>query len=217
MLHNAAARVGGLDISFVPGEGGRATTEMLRETRTVFFLEADELDMSVRPADAFNIYIGTHGDVGAHHAHVILPSATYTEKAGTYVNTEGRVQLGQRAAFPPGQAKETWAIMRALSDTLGRKLPFDSLAQMREQMYAEHDHLEMIGFVERADPSAIDALAAREGGEAFDAPFTSPVRDFYLTNPDRPRLGRDGGVLRDAAERFGSARSRRVPGGGRVA
>ena len=183
VLHNAAARVGGLDIGFVPGEGGRATAEILRATRTVFFLEADELDMSVRPADAFNVYIGTHGDVGAHHAHVILPSATYTEKAGTYVNTEGRVQLGQRAAFPPGQSKETWAIMRALSDTLGRRLPFDSLAQMRAEMYAQHDHLDMIGLLEQADVAGVDALASREGGSKVDAPFVSPVRDFYLTNP----------------------------------
>ena len=203
VLHNAASRVGGLDIGFVPGagtgEGGLSTEDMLRDVRTMFFLEADELDMRQRPHGAFNIYVGTHGDVGAHHAHVILPSATYTEKSGTYVNAEGRVQLGQRAAFPPGEAKETWAIMRALSDVLGRRLPFDSLDAMRRQMHAEHEHLDMVGLLEEADSAGVEALAARTGGEPSDAPFRSAVDDFYLTNP----IARASKVMAECSQMLG--------------
>ena len=205
VLHHAAARVGGLDIGFVPGEGGTDTARMLRETKTLFLLEADELDMTARPTGAFNIYIGTHGDLGAHHADVILPSATYTEKSGTYVNTEGRVQLGQRAAFPPGEAKETWAIMRALSDVLGHRLPFDSLSAMREQMYAAHEHLEMVDLVEepRAEAvnAALDAMASREGGELSSEPFRSAVEDFYLTNP----IARASKVMAECSQTLGVA------------
>ena len=98
----------------------------------LFLLGADEIDMA-RIGDAFVVYIGTHGDAGAHRADVILPGAAYTEKSGTYVNTEGRVQMTNRAGFAPGEAKEDWAILRALSDVLGKQLPFDSLAQLRAQ------------------------------------------------------------------------------------
>ncbi|MBN9067101.1 MAG: NADH-quinone oxidoreductase subunit G, partial [Rhizobiales bacterium] len=128
VLHNAAARVGGLDIGLVPGEGGKDVAGMMGSALDVLFLlGADELDMNA-VGDAFTVYIGTHGDAGAHRADVILPGSAYTEKSGTYVNTEGRVQMTNRAGFAPGQAKEDWAILRALSDVLGHKLPFDSLS-----------------------------------------------------------------------------------------
>ena len=181
MLHNAAARVGGLDIGFVPGEGGKDVAGMLGGTDVLFLLGADELDLSAA-SSAFVVYIGTHGDAGAHRADVILPAAAYTEKSGTYVNTEGRVQMTSRAGFAPGDAREDWAILRALSDVLGKKLPFDSLAQLRASLHAAHPHLAQID--EIAAGSADDvAKAAKIGGKVLKAAFASPVKDFYLTNP----------------------------------
>jgi NADH-quinone oxidoreductase subunit G len=181
VLHNAAARVGGLDIGFVPGEGGKSVAEMLGGTDVLFLLGADELDLA--PAsNAFVVYIGTHGDAGAHRADVVLPAAAYTEKSGTYVNTEGRVQQTTRAGFAPGEAREDWAILRALSDVLGKKLPFDSLAQLRTALYASHPHLARVDQI--APGSAEDvAKAAKIGGRVSKAAFASPVKDFYLTNP----------------------------------
>ena len=118
MLHTAASRVGALDLGFVPGEGGMNAAEMAKAGAldVLFLLGADEIDV---PPGAFVVYIGTHGDSGAHRADVILPGAAYPEKSGIYVNTEGRVQMANRAAFPPGDAREDWAILRALSDVLG--------------------------------------------------------------------------------------------------
>jgi NADH-quinone oxidoreductase subunit G len=114
---------------------------------------------------------------------VILPGAAYTEKSATYVNLEGRVQMANRAGFPPGDAREDWAILRALSDVLGKRLPYDSLAALRKAMYAEHPHLAAVGQVEASDAAAtLDILAALPGEGAKGA-FSSPVADFYLTNP----------------------------------
>ena len=126
VLHTAAARVGALDLGFVPGDGGLDAQSMAKAggLDVLFNLGADEIDVA---PGAFVIYQGTHGDRGAHRADVILPGATYTEKPGLYVNTEGRVQLAERANFPPGDAREDWAILRALSAVLGKTLPFDSL------------------------------------------------------------------------------------------
>ncbi|MFN3834250.1 MAG: NADH-quinone oxidoreductase subunit NuoG, partial [Allorhizobium sp.] len=121
VLHTAASRVGALDLGFVPGEGAVAAGQMLSSLDVVFLLGADELDFSGKTAKCV-VYIGSHGDNGAHYADVILPGATYTEKSGTWVNTEGRVQMGNRAGFAPGEAREDWAILRALSDVLGKKL-----------------------------------------------------------------------------------------------
>src|SRR5690606_28331902 len=134
VLHTAAARVGGLDLGFVPGEGGKDVAGMMGALDVLFLLGADEFDMK-QIGSAFTVYIGSHGDAGAHRADVILPGATYTERSGTYVNTEGRVQLANRAGFAPGDAKEDWAILRALSDVLGKRLPFDSLTQLRAKLY----------------------------------------------------------------------------------
>jgi NADH-quinone oxidoreductase subunit G len=181
VLHTAAARVGGLDLGFVPGKGGRTAAEMLGQTEVLFLLGADELDMK-KIGSAFVVYIGTHGDAGAHRADVILPGAAYTEKSGIYVNTEGRVQQTNRAGFAPGEAKEDWAILRALSDVLGKKLPFDSLAQLRSKLYADHPHFAAIDMIAPSDAGAI-AAAARLGGRLGKGAFASPVKDFYLTNP----------------------------------
>ncbi|MFP1631402.1 NADH-quinone oxidoreductase subunit NuoG [Zhengella sp. ZM62] len=182
MLHTAAARVGGLDIGFVPGEGGKDVAGMLGGAMDVLFLlGADEFDMG-QIGGAFTVYIGTHGDAGAHAADVILPAAAYTEKSGTYVNTEGRVQMTARAGFAPGDAKEDWAILRALSDVLGKKLPFDSLSQLRKALYEVHPHLAAIDEIAETGTGGIEALA-KKGGRLNKAPFVSPVADFYLTNP----------------------------------
>jgi NADH-quinone oxidoreductase subunit G len=181
VLHTAAARVGGLDIGFVPGEGGKDVAGMLGGSDVLFLLGADELDLA-KAGDAFVVYVGTHGDAGAHRADVILPAAAYTEKSGTYVNTEGRVQMTNRAGFAPGDAREDWAILRALSDVLGKKLPFDSLAQLRARLHADHPHLREIDAIAPGTAEHV-AAAARLQGTTARTGFASPVADFYLTNP----------------------------------
>jgi NADH-quinone oxidoreductase subunit G len=181
VLHTAAARVGGLDIGFVPDDGGKDVAGMLGAMEVLFLLGADELDMG-RTGDAFVVYVGTHGDAGAHRADVILPASAYAEKSGTYVNTEGRVQMTNRAGFAPGEAREDWAILRALSDVLGKRLPFDSLAQLRGKLYADYPHLAGIDQIAAGDPADIARVAAL-GGELGRAAFVSPVKDFYFTNP----------------------------------
>ena len=181
VLHTAAARVGGLDIGFVPGDGGKDISAMLGDADVLFLLGADEIDMA-KVGSGFAIYIGTHGDAGAHRADVILPASAYTEKSGTYVNTEGRVQMTGRAAFAPGDAKEDWAILRALSDVLGHKLPFDSLGQLRTKLYSEFPHLARIDEIEAGDPNDVARIAGT-GGRTGKSAFASPVKDFYLTNP----------------------------------
>jgi len=186
VLHTAASRVGGLDIGFVPASGGLDTAGMVKaagagELDVLFLLGADEIDTEALGA-AFVVYIGTHGDQGAHRADVILPAAAYTEKSGTYVNTEGRVQLSNRASFPPGDAREDWAILRALSDVVGHRLPYDSLAELRRTLYAAYPHLQMIDHVEPAGLGDVAALASSAGSLASTA-FRNPIADFYLTNP----------------------------------
>jgi NADH-quinone oxidoreductase subunit G len=181
VLHTAAARVGGLDLGFVPGEGGKTAAEMLMGTDVLFLLGADEMDFSAKTV-GFTVYIGSHGDEGAHGADVILPAATYTEKSGTWVNTEGRVQMGNRAGFAPGDAREDWAIIRALSDVLGKRLPFDSLSELRAKLYAAHPHFAEIDTIAPGASGEIAALA-QKAGEMAKSVFASPVKDFYLTNP----------------------------------
>jgi NADH-quinone oxidoreductase subunit G len=145
----------------------------------IFALSVDEIDIG---AGAFVVYIGTHGDRGAHRADVILPSATYTEKSGTYVNTEGRVQMTRRAAFPVGEAKEDWAILRALSDVLGQTLPFNNLSQLRQKLYEAYPHLAQLNVLPSATQINLSALSAKTG-QVSSQPFVSTIRDFYLTNP----------------------------------
>jgi NADH-quinone oxidoreductase subunit G len=180
VLHASASMVGALDIGFVPGENGLDTAAMVNGGVDVLFnLGADEIDI---PAGPFVVYQGTHGDKGAQRADVILPGAAYTEKSATYVNTEGRPQLANRAVFAPGEAKEDWAIARALSDVLGKTLPFDSLSQLRAALYAAHPHLAAIDTVTPADPATIVKMV-KASTKVSKAPFVETVTDFYLTNP----------------------------------
>ncbi len=180
VLHTAAARVGGLDIGFVPGDSGLTAAAMASGgVDVLFLLGADEIEVESR---AFVVYIGTHGDRGAQRADVILPGAAYTEKTGIYVNTEGRVQMADRATFPPGDAREDWAILRALSEVVGSKLPYDSLAQLRSALFKAFPHLGRIGEVVPGNSEDVRKLAMR-GGAMEKAPFRSPIEDFYLTNP----------------------------------
>ncbi|MDZ7823791.1 MAG: NADH-quinone oxidoreductase subunit NuoG [Ahrensia sp.] len=183
VLHTAASRVGGLDLGFVPtGSDALDTTTAIKQADVLFLMGADELDLSSRKAGSTTIYMGTHGDVGAHHADIILPASAYTEKSATYVNTEGRVQMTNRAGFAPGDAKEDWAILRALSDVLGLRLPFDSLQQLRAKLYETHPHFAAIDQIVVGDGSPIAALA-KKGGRLGKSAFASSVKDFYLTNP----------------------------------
>src|SRR5690348_9850632 len=181
VLHTAASRVGGLDIGFVPGEGGLKAAEMgaYGTLDLLFLLGADEIGIA---PSAFVVYIGTHGDRGAQRADVILPGATYTEKSAIYVNTEGRVQMAARAAFPPGDAREDWAIIRALSDVMKQRLPYDSLSALRVALFKAYPHLRRIDTVETPEPAAIAALSSL-GGAPEKTPFRCAIGDFYQTNP----------------------------------
>nr|CAD6612808.1 NADH-quinone oxidoreductase subunit G [Rhizobium sp. TCK] len=181
VLHTAASRVGALDLGFVSGAKGVNAADMLANMDVLFLLGADELDFS-RKGAKFTVYIGSHGDNGAHHADVILPAATYTEKSGIWVNTEGRVQMGNRAGFPPGEAREDWAIIRALSDVLGKKLPFDSLPALRAQLYAAYPHFADLDEIAPGHVADVATLG-QKAGEMSKSAFASPIKDFYLTNP----------------------------------
>jgi NADH-quinone oxidoreductase subunit G len=184
VLHTAAARVGGLDLGFVPGKGGLAAADMVKKGAldVLFLLGADEIDLS--ETDAFVVYLGSHGDRGAHRADVILPGAAYTEKPGLYVNTEGRVQMANRVVFPKGEAREDWAILRALSERLGSVLPYDSLDQLRAKLFADHPTFGQVDYAPgAASAKGFDLSKLGKAGKLTAAPFASPVADFYLTNP----------------------------------
>ncbi|GAK71124.1 NADH-quinone oxidoreductase subunit G [Agrobacterium rubi TR3 = NBRC 13261] len=181
VLHTAAARVGGLDIGFVPADKSANAASIAASSEVLFLLGADEIDLSAKTAE-LTVYIGSHGDAGAMAADVILPGAAYTEKSGIWVNTEGRVQMGNRAGFAPGEAREDWAILRALSDVLGHKLPFDSLSALRAQLYIAHPHFADADEIAVSDVAAIETLATQVS-TLNKAGFASPVKDFYLTNP----------------------------------
>ena len=181
VLHSAASRVGALDLGFVPGQGGLTARQMAAfgTLDVLLLLGVDEIDVA---PGAFVIYIGTHGDRGASRADVVLPGAAYPEKSVIYLNTEGRVQMTTRASFPPGDAREDWAILRALSDVLKNRLPYDSLAALRQAAFKAHPHLMRIGQVTPADAADIQKLAAL-GGTADKTPFAASVDDYYFTNP----------------------------------
>jgi NADH-quinone oxidoreductase subunit G len=178
VLHTGAARVGGLDMGFT---GARSARDLVAKggADLLFLLGADELDLT--KTKAFTVYLGTHGDAGAHRADVILPGAAYTEKNGLYVNTEGRVQMGERAVFPKGEGREDWSILRALSERLGATLPYDSLDQLRVKLFADHPTFGRIDYV--PPPATFDLGAVGADGDLIDVPFLSPVRAFHLTNP----------------------------------
>jgi NADH-quinone oxidoreductase subunit G len=182
VLHRAAARVGGLDLGFLPGLGGRDVAGMLAGCASgdidfFYLLGADEIDLA-NSGSAFVVYQGHHGDRGAARADVVLPGAAYTEKDATYVNTEGRAQRGRRAVFPPGEAREDWTILRALSGALGNPLAFDSLPELRRQMRAAHPTL---GDLDRTPKAAWGSFGAI--GPIAATPFVYPVTDFYQTDP----------------------------------
>jgi NADH-quinone oxidoreductase subunit G len=186
VLHHAASRVAGLDLGFLPAKGGMDTAGILKAAKAgkldmVYLLGADELDMAAL-GKTFVVYQGTHGDAGAHRADVILPGAAYTEKSAIYVNTEGRPQMTERAVFPPGDAREDWAIIRALSAQLGSPLGYDSLTELRSAMFADHNHLAMIDEISHdgtLDLKKLSSGATRVGNQAFG----QAVADFYLSNP----------------------------------
>jgi NADH-quinone oxidoreductase subunit G len=181
ILHTAASRVGALDLGFTPAQGGLDAAHMAKAGAMdlLFLLGADEI--AIEPG-AFVVYLGSHGDRGAHRADVILPGAAYTEKSGLYVNTEGRVQLASRVVFPPGDAREDWAILRALSGVVGHALPFDSLAQLRKKLVEAHPHFARIDQIEAGNPADVGRLAGQPA-VAMKDPFVNAIADFYLTNP----------------------------------
>ena len=184
VLHTAASRVGGLDMGFVPSEGGFTAPQMVQKGAldVLFLLGADEIDTSA--SDAFVVYLGSHGDRGAARADVILPGAAYTEKSGIYVNTEGRVQIASRAVFPKGEGKEDWAILRALSERLGHKLPYDSLEQLRRALMSDHPTFGQVDYVAgHTTAGSFDLSKVGESGDPSSAPFKNAVEDFYMTNP----------------------------------
>ena len=171
VLHFAASRVGAMDLGCTT-EGG--VDAAVAGADVVYNLGSDEMDIAAGP---FVIYQGSHGDRGAHRADVILPGAAYTEENGLFVNTEGRPQMAQRAGFAPGEAKENWAILRALSAELEATLPYDSLAQLRQAMVEDVPHLALI------DQIPQNAWAAVMGGELGKGDFGVAISDYYLSNP----------------------------------
>ena len=182
VLHTEASAVGALEVGFEPQDGGKDIAAMQKGgVDVLFLLGADELAFDAF-AESFKVYIGSHGDAGAHHADVILPASTYTEKSGLYINTEGRVQAAMRANFAPGEAKEDWAILRALSGVLGYTLPFNSLSQLRAKLFEAYPDLQVLDTCLEGDPAAIEALA--KGAKAVKGQaLVSPIVDYYLTNP----------------------------------
>jgi NADH-quinone oxidoreductase subunit G len=202
-LHRAAGRVGALDLGFVPGEGGRDLEGILDgagkgEIEIVYLLAADEIDMS-RLGSAFVIYQGHHGDAGAHRADVILPGAAYTEKNATYVNTEGRAQMARLSVFPPGDAREDWKIVRALAETLGKTLPYDSLGQVRRRLAEAAPVFRAIDSVTPAEPATFAAT-----GKVDDAPFAMPIENYYMTDP----ISRVSPTMAKCTEDFGVGETR---------
>ena len=184
ILHTAAARVGAMDVGAVTDRGMEAAAE----ADVIYNLGADEVEIA---PGAFVIYQGSHGDRGAHRADVILPAAAWTEEHGLFVNTEGRPQLALRAGFAPGEAKENWAILRALSAELGAALPWNSLAQLRQALVKDVPHLKKIDAVPENDWQPLDA------GSLGDASFSTAIADFYLTNP----IARSSEVMADLSRR----------------
>ena len=183
VLHTAAARVGGLDLGFVPGPNGRDVAAMLDGgVDVLWLLAADEFDTGRIGPDTFVIYQGHHGDAGAARADVILPGAAYTEKSGTWVNTEGRAQRGFQAVHPPGEAREDWRILRALGAHLGHTLPYDTIEAVRTRLEQANPVFANIGFLPRfgaADPAAPAGDPAGMG----DADFAPVIRDYHRTDP----------------------------------
>jgi NADH-quinone oxidoreductase subunit G len=182
VLQTAAARAGGMEIGFVPQAAGRDVAGILDgaskgEIDLVYLLAADEIDTG-RLGKAFVVYQGHHGDAGAHRADVILPGSAYTEKSGIYVNTEGRAQMADAATEPPGEAKEDWAILRALSEKLGRTLPYDTLDQLRRTLFQTAPNLQQLGV---AVPAKWESFGT--SGAVTARAFQLPIANYYMTDP----------------------------------
>jgi NADH-quinone oxidoreductase subunit G len=181
VLHTAASRVAALDLGFLPGADGLGLDGMLGGgVDVLWLLGADALDTKRIGAETFVVYQGHHGDAGAARADVILPGSAYTEKNGTYVNTEGRVQRGYRALFAPGEAREDWRIIRAFSDVLGKALPYDDLDGVRAHLERANpvfarEGLPRFGAGDRTGPAAGDVALS-------GTPFLPAISDYYQTN-----------------------------------
>ncbi len=211
VLHTAASRVAALDLGFVPKKPATTGVDTFVAAAgsgaldVLFLLGADDIDMS-RLGSAFVIYQGSHGDAGAHRADVIFPGAAYAEKSATYVNTEGRAQMTARAAFPPGDAREDWTIIRALSPLVGHTLPYDSINVLRAGMY---QHAPALAALDHVKPAPSDVIAVLAGGKGAvkDEPFHSAVKDFYLTNPiaRASAVMAEMSALKKAADKSGAA------------
>ena len=205
VLHSAAARVAGIDMGFVP-TGKLGNVDVILDAASsgaldvVYLLGADEIDAK-RLGKAFVIYQGHHGDRGAHRADLILPGAAYTEKNGLYVNTEGRVQAARLSATPPGEAREDWKIVRALSNALGKGLPYDTLVELRRALAQAHPSFARLG---QAQAAALDAWQGA-GGTVAAAPFAYPIANFYMTDP----ISRASATMAQCSEAFqgGGART----------
>jgi NADH-quinone oxidoreductase subunit G len=183
VLHTAAARVGALDIGFVPGTNGKSLAHMLNGgVDVLWLLGADEFDTAQIGADTFVIYQGHHGDAGARRADVILPGAAYTEKPGTYVNTEGRVQRGFRSVYPPGEAREDWTILRAFSAIAGHLLPYDTIEALREHLERVNPVFGRVGFLPRFGATDQSGPAG-DPAVLGDAPFAPCITNYYQTDP----------------------------------
>ncbi len=212
VLHTAAARVAGLDLGFVPEEGGRDVENIVAGARSgdidiIYLLGADEI-AAENMGGAFVVYQGSHGDQGAHRADIILPGAAYTEKHATWVNTEGRAQLGNRAAYPPGDARDDWAIVRALSGALGQTLDYDNLDQLRIVMRSQTPVLGSIDFAPGGGSAAsFDPQKIGVPGQLLDAPFELPLTDFYLTNP----IARASKIMAECSTMYWARRSEDAP------
>ena len=199
VLHTAAARVGGMDLGGTPKIDGLSTRGMLKaakngDLKALYLLGADEIDMGVL-GDTFVIYQGHHGDRGAHRADVVLPGAAYTEKSGYYVNTEGRPQLGLAATRPPGDAREDWAILRALSESLGYTLPYDNISELRKMMIAVAPHFANLDSVE---PAIWEEFGEFNNKNLEPGIFESGIQNYYMTDP----VSRASHVMADCSHCF---------------
>ncbi len=182
MLHTAASRIGALTLGFVPGRGGYNAAKMIEETKSgkikaLYLMGADDVNFKGLSKKAFVIYQGHHGDHGAIHADVILPGAAYTEKAGVYMNVEGRAQIARQAVFPPGEAREDWKILRALSDFTGSPLPYDNLQGLRAAMVTDHPELQDINV-----PMKVKWKGLGVPGKILKAGFETSIKNYYQTN-----------------------------------
>jgi NADH-quinone oxidoreductase subunit G len=183
VLHTAAGRVGALDLGFVPGPNGKTAEAMMGGgVDLLWLLGADAFDPARIAAGTFVVYQGHHGDAGAQRADVILPGAAYTEKAGTYVNTEGRAQRGFRAVYPPGDAREDWTILRAFSAVIGKTLPYDTIEAVRARLEQVNPVFGRVGFLPRFGCSDHTGPVG-DPAVLSDAPLMSTVVSYYVTDP----------------------------------